>query len=152
MTVVDERVTFSTGAQRQATVAGEGRFPLRYDLLPVEAIRRWAETMGEGSLKYTDRNWEKGQPASVLINHLLAHVFQYVSGDQTEDHLGHAIFNLGALMHFEKHKPEMIDLPLRSGLHGSTSTTAHPAEPVVQGVVQVGAQQWALADKVGITP
>lgn len=127
----DKRIVFSTGAQRQASVAGEGqRFPLRYDLIPLEALRRWAETMGEGSLKYSDRNWEKGQPASVLLNHLLAHVYQYMAGDASEDHLGHALFNLGALMHFEKHLPAMIDLPTRHGLSPAPNVEASATSPL----------------------
>ena len=110
----EQTVTFETGSKRCADVAGGSRaYPLRYDLLPVEALRRWAETMGEGSLKYSDRNWEKGQPASVIVNHAIAHLLEWLDGDRSEDHLGHCLFNLGALCHFEKHKPELIDTPIR---------------------------------------
>jgi hypothetical protein len=112
--VSDGQTQFTTGAVRCAGVAGEGDgYPLRYDLISIPAMRRWARTMGEGATKYADRNWEKGIPASNLVNHLLAHVYAWLDGDHTEDHLGHAMFNLAALAHFEETRPELIDIPSR---------------------------------------
>lgn len=107
------RTTFETGATRQATVAGDGEeFPLRYDLMfdNLELLRRLALTYGEGSLKYSPRNWQKGFPESVLVNHAMAHIVQYLDGDTSEDHLAHAVWNLGTIMHQQKHKPALMDI------------------------------------------
>ena len=71
------------------------------DLDP-RAIRRVAEVMGEGSRKYGDNLNPNGtwQQIEVLahINHALNHLFNYLAGDMSEDHLGHAACRvLGAL-------------------------------------------------------
>jgi hypothetical protein len=34
-------------------------------------------------------------------------------GDNTEDHLAHATWNLLATIHFEETRPELIDIPER---------------------------------------
>lgn len=101
--------TFSTGANRQETVAGDTK-PTRFDLISPIALRRLAETYAEGATRYGDYNWRAGMPFSDTINHCLAHIFQYLKGDKTEDHLAHASWNLFALMHFEETHPEMNDL------------------------------------------
>ena len=92
---------FKGGAIRMRCVAGTSK-PCRYDLISPVGLRRLAETYGEGSLKYGDRNWEKGIPNSNLLNHLIAHIQQYMRGDTIEDHLAHAAWGLFALMHFEE--------------------------------------------------
>jgi hypothetical protein len=104
---------FTTGAVRSPEVAGQQKFPARYDLITPVGLRRLAETYGEGSLKYGDRNWEKGIPVSNLLNHALAHIVQYLAGDTTEDHMAHAAWNLFAVMHSEEMLPAMQDLPTR---------------------------------------
>ena len=92
---------FTSGAVRCNAVAGSDK-PCRYDLISTVGLRRLAETYGEGSIKYGDRNWEKGIPISDLMNHLIAHINHYNSGDRSEDHLAHATWGLFALMHFEE--------------------------------------------------
>ena len=82
----------------------------RYDLVPTEGLRRLAETYGEGSLKYTDDNWHKGMEDKGLINHALAHLVQYRTGDQSEDHLAHALWNLMTTMHFQETRPDLMTL------------------------------------------
>ena len=46
----------------------------RYDLIPMGALRRIALTFAEGAKHYGDRNWEKGMPYSVMVNHLMEHL------------------------------------------------------------------------------
>ena len=58
-------------------------------------------TMAEGAAKYGDNNWERGFPINDILNHALAHVFKHLSGDRTEDHLGHAAANLLMAIHTE---------------------------------------------------
>ena len=52
-------------------------------------------------------------PASVLINHAMRHINLWMDGDNNEDHLAHAAWNLFAAMHFEEKRPELIDVPTR---------------------------------------
>lgn len=105
---------FASGAVRDKNVAGskDAAFPARYDLLSPIAIRRIAETYGEGALKYDDHNWRKGMPISTCLNHALAHIFAYMTGDESEGHLEHAAWNLMAVMHFEETQPELFDLKI----------------------------------------
>ncbi len=65
----DVRRTFATGAVRSSDADG-----VRFDLISPIGLRRLAETCAEGAAKYGERNWEKGFPASTLLNHALRHV------------------------------------------------------------------------------
>lgn len=99
---------FSTGAVRSKDADS-----VRYDLIAPIPLRRIAETYAEGSAKYSDWNWLKGIPASDLMNHALRHIFLWLGGDTSEDHLAHACWNLFSTMHFEETRQELIDIPLR---------------------------------------
>lgn len=98
------REEFSTGARRD-TQDGKPR----YDLISVPALRRLAELMGRGAVKYGDRNWEQGMPISRFYASALRHLFEFgdPNGDRTEDHLAGVLFNVMAIMHFQ----EVDDLP-----------------------------------------
>lgn len=99
---------FTTGAQRaEEPTAG------RYDLVPLAGLDAVAETCAEGAAKYGVGNWEKGIPSSNLINHALLHVFWYLRGDKSEDHLGHALWNLMVAVHNERVRPDMVDIASR---------------------------------------
>lgn len=110
---MSDTITFETGAMRSGDAEGE-----RYDLITPVGLRRLAETCADGASKYGDRNWEKGFPVSVLVNHALRHINLWLSGDDSEDHLAHAAWNLLGVMHFEELRPELIDLPSRKGEQG----------------------------------
>ncbi len=107
-----EDVQFASGAVRDANVAGSktAKYSARYDLISAIGLRRLAETYGEGAMKYTDHNWRKGMPVSVMINHAMAHITSYLTGDASEDHMAHAAWNLFAVMHFEETRPDLFDL------------------------------------------
>lgn len=83
---------------------------LRYDLISPVGLRRLAETYASGAKKYNDHNWRKGQPFSDVLNHAIAHLYKYLYGDCSEDHLAHAAWGLFALMEFEETRPELNDL------------------------------------------
>ena len=100
--------TFSTGAVR-----GSDADDVRFDLITPIGLRRLAETCAEGARKYTDHNWERGIPASVLLNHAIRHIYLWLQGDRSEDHLAHASWSTIAVCHFEETMPEMIDVPTR---------------------------------------
>lgn len=109
----ERRTTFATGSVRCEKVAGEkSKFPLRYDLLLANtvAMRRLAETYGEGSGKYGDDNWRKGIPEKSTINHSIAHLIEHLEGDKSEDHIAHAAWGLITLMWTQQNRPELLDL------------------------------------------
>jgi hypothetical protein len=70
---------------------------VRYDLITPVGLRRLAE----------------GIPASQMLNHAIRHIYLWLEGDHTEDHLAHAAWNILGVCHFEESLPEMIDVPAR---------------------------------------
>jgi hypothetical protein len=75
------------------------------------ALRRLAARYGLGATRHGDRNWEGGAPASDTANHALEHLFKWLSGDRSEDHLAAFTWGGFALMFYEENVPEMIDTP-----------------------------------------
>lgn len=96
--------TFETGAVRSRDADN-----VRYDLITPIGLRRLAETYAEGARKYGANNWRKGIPSSDLVNHAVRHIYLWLSGDNREDHLAHAVWNLMTCMHFEETRPELLD-------------------------------------------
>lgn len=101
---------FGTGSVRSKDVDGK-----RYSLIDPEFFTRAAKAAAEGEEKYGRDNWLKGQEASRVFDHLIDHLLKWQLGDRSEDHLGHASWNIMALMHFERERPDMMDLPNFSG-------------------------------------
>lgn len=95
---------FATGAVRSSDALNT-----RYDLISPIGLRRLAETYAEGAAKYHEKNWELGLPIGDILNHAIRHIFFYLSGDRTEDHLSHASWNLFAAMHSEESWPHLND-------------------------------------------
>lgn len=103
-----DRREFDSGAIRDM-----GGNKGRCDLLPACAILRLSQHYENGAKKYSDRNWEKGIPISCMIDSGLRHLLKYLDGQDDEDHLAAAAWNiLGAMFYEEKH-PEMQDIPTR---------------------------------------
>jgi hypothetical protein len=76
---------------------------VRYDLISPIGLRALARTYHEGAVKFGSHNWENGMPVADLLNHAIAHIFNFLGGDRSEDHLGHATWNLiGAIHSLEK--------------------------------------------------
>ena len=50
----------------------------------------------------------------MMLNHAIRHAYLWLAGDDSEDHLAHAAWNLLAVCHFEEAMPEMIDVRTRS--------------------------------------
>lgn len=93
---------FETGAVR----SGDAN-TVMYQLISPIGLRRLAETMKEGFDKYGAYNWERGMPIGDILNHGIRHLFLYLEGDRSEDHLAHAAWNLFAAMHMEETHPEL---------------------------------------------
>lgn len=108
MSAAAEIKTFSTGAVR-SNDADE----TRYDLISPIAMDVIARTCAEGAAKYDDFNWEKGMPAHDALNHALRHIYKFLGGDRSEDHLGHAMWNVGAAIHSLEMWPDLNNGTLR---------------------------------------
>ena len=92
-----------TGAEIEQFDNGGKREKLRerYDLLPARALKLVAIAMGEGAVKYGDNNW-KLLPETVIANHALRHIIEWIGGDREEPHLSHAAANLLMLADMEE--------------------------------------------------
>ena len=88
---------------------GKGRF----DLLPMCVLMRLARHYEAGSLKYGDRNWEKGIPCHSYADSAMRHIVKYMDGWKDEDHLIAAIWNLCGLAWTEEKRPDLMDIPAR---------------------------------------
>lgn len=99
-----EREEFDSGAVRD-TRTGKGR----YDLVSPFALRRLAIVYEKGAKKYSPRNWEKGMNISRFVDSAQRHIEQFKMGLTDEDHLGHAVFNLFAIMHFQAVRTNIDD-------------------------------------------
>lgn len=104
--VKPEVETYSTGAKR-----GTDHSDCYLHLIPFEALEAYGRAFAEGAKKYGLHNWLKGFPFSGLMNHAQHHLWKYTQGDTSEDHLGHALWNIGAMIYFSIHRPELNDLP-----------------------------------------
>ena len=93
--VADGIATYGAGARRTAK-------DVRFELLSPIGLRRMAMASHEGAEKYGAFNVEKGLPISVFLNHALSHIYAYLEGDRSEDHLGHAAWNLCFSCHSEE--------------------------------------------------
>ncbi len=103
-----QTVKFSTGAVRSSDAEAT-----RYDLISPIGLEAVARTCAEGAEKYSDFNWERGMPVHDLLNHALRHIYRYLAGDRSEDHLPHAAWGLLAAIHSEQLWPELNEGTLR---------------------------------------
>lgn len=84
----EKNVEFATGAVRGDST-GRGRF----SLLPFDALLEIAKVFEAGSLKYAERNWERGIPLSRFLDSGFRHLERLTAGDTTEPHAGQAAWN-----------------------------------------------------------
>lgn len=89
-----KRQEFNTGSVRDTN---EGK--ARYDLISIIALQRLAMHYANGSKKYGDRNWERGQPLSRYIESLERHLQKAKVGLEDEDHWSAIIWNAMAFIH-----------------------------------------------------
>ncbi len=79
-----------------------------YTKIDSNFLKRMAEPLTNGSKNYDPHllieNWRLGDLEFFhdRANHLLEHVYKWLSGDKTEDHLAHAACNLQMLMFAEE--------------------------------------------------
>jgi hypothetical protein len=63
---------------------------------------RLALVCERGAAKYGDRNWERGQPVMRYADSAIRHLYGWIGGDRSEDHLAQAMWNLMAMIHTEE--------------------------------------------------
>lgn len=87
-----QRQEFSTGMKRDVQIDKP-----RYDLVDFAMLKRWAELMGRGAVKYGENNWRKAETEEEMNRFaasLLRHTYQLLEGDRTEDHGAAICFNV----------------------------------------------------------
>lgn len=68
--------------------------PVRYDLVPPQALYAAAVTLAQGAEKYGELNWQRISTNDHL-NHAIAHIMVFLSGKHSnEEDLAHAIVRL----------------------------------------------------------
>lgn len=92
--MAEDRYEYGTGAVRSSDCKTE-----RWDLISPIAMHRLAQVYAEGAAKYGANNWEMGMPVWSILNHVIRHIFLYQSGDNSDDHLGHALWGMCAAVH-----------------------------------------------------
>ena len=91
------RSEFATGAVRDAS-EGKGN----PSLIPIDALRAVSKRFEDGATKYGRDNWQQGIPLSRYVDSLYRHLWQFMEGDETEDHAGAIIWNAMCLTQTKK--------------------------------------------------
>lgn len=87
-----KRKQFSEGMVRDTN---EGK--VRYDLVYMPMLKRWAALMTRGAIKYGERNWEKAKSQEALNRFresAFRHFMQWFEGQTDEDHASAVFFNI----------------------------------------------------------
>lgn len=103
------RSVSATGAEKGVKLA-------RHDLVPVRPLQILAEHYGLGSLKYDDRNWEKGYEWSKSYASLQRHLLAFWSGEDIDaetgsPHMAAAAWHCFTLLEFMLTHPKYDDRP-----------------------------------------
>lgn len=96
-----KRVKFKDGMQRDVSID-----KTRYDLLPTFMLKRFADLLQRGAVKYGERNWEQANTQEALNRFkesAFRHFVQWFDGETDEDHASAVFFNIsGAEMILKK--------------------------------------------------
>nr|DAW90247.1 MAG TPA: hypothetical protein [Bacteriophage sp.] len=80
-------------------------------MLPPHAVFAVAQVAKQGAEKYAETLWNRNYkriPPEEHINHAVQHLFAYLAGDESDDHLSHAI--LRAMFAYEvDHEQDRTD-------------------------------------------
>lgn len=75
------------------------------------AINSVALHFEAGAKKYSERNWEKGQPTMVFVDSGMRHLNKCLMGMIDEPHYSAFLWNMICLLWTVKHKPELDNRP-----------------------------------------
>lgn len=95
----DSQTEFSTGAKRD-TDEGKGTPSLISPVL----IHRLGVLLQKGAEHYGADNWMKGMPYRRTADSMIRHLYQWLAGDNEEDHLAAVAFGAMALMTYESNQ------------------------------------------------
>lgn len=112
-----ERTTFSTGAVRDMH-EGKGRM----DLLPWAAIIEVSKHCENGAKKYGEHNVNRVIPTHSLLDSAMRHAAKYLDGQNDEDHLLAAAWNLLRAVEMRCKNPECVDTPWSKERQGGADT------------------------------
>jgi len=84
--------------------ARQTAIPYRFDLIDPIAMFELAKVVSEGAKKYAPDNW-RGLTVEDNLNRVLAHVYAHLAGDETDDHLEHALTRMVFAV-AKKHRPD----------------------------------------------
>lgn len=112
-----DRTQFDTGAVRDMH-SGKGRM----DLLPMSALIELSKHCEDGAEKYGEHNVDKGIPQHSLCDSAMRHLTKYMRGDQDEDHLRAAAWNIMWALDQTVTHPELNDLVWNKGENEDEST------------------------------
>lgn len=101
-----DRTQFNTGAVRDMH-EGKGRL----DLLPLTAILEVSKHCEQGAKKYGEHNVDKGIPQHSLCDSAMRHLIKYMRGDDDENHIVAAAWNLLWAVEQHVNRSELNDLP-----------------------------------------
>jgi hypothetical protein len=124
--MTEPRHEYDTGAVRSTDCDN-----VRYDLISPIGLRAVAATYAEGAEKFGAGNWENGMPVVDLLNHAIAHVYKFLSGNREEDHLAHAAWNLLGAIHSHEQWPHLNQESLRGSGCTPAPIAANTATPPV---------------------
>lgn len=96
-----DKQTFAGGATRSHLAPA-------FHLIPFAGLRRIAQRWRLGEIQHGRDNWKKADRAFVedIPNHMVEHLWKWMQGDRSEDHLAAVGWGAVALMHFEENPPE----------------------------------------------
>ena len=95
---------FDTGAQRDSA---EGK--PRMSLVPHKALKSVMMRYLDGAEAYGEANWHNGMNHSVLYDSAMRHLMADFTGDDSEDHLGAALWNIMCMIEFRETRPDLDD-------------------------------------------
>lgn len=93
----NKKTKFETGAQRD-TDEGKGKPSLISPVL----IHRLGVLLAKGAEHYGADNWVLGMPFRRTADSIIRHIFQWLAGDEEEDHLAAICFGAMCLMSYEE--------------------------------------------------
>lgn len=92
-----KRIDYASGMKRD-TQEGKARF----DLVYYPMLKRWAELMERGAVKYGENNWMNANSPEELARFrqsALRHMYQFLYEAQDEDHAAAVFFNIAAAVY-----------------------------------------------------
>ena len=119
-----KRQEYPTGAVRDTS-----EDKIRWDLLPVEALKRVAIHYTNGAKKYAPNNWKRGIPTDRFIESTMRHFMQWRLGERDEDHLSAVVFNIFGIIYNEEKEnmPEWFKKELEEKLKQEVEPKQEPA-------------------------